>query len=84
MSNLALENIKIGRETYEVKKGDYILYNGACYQFIAGDKRTLKQKGWTSYHNLVMPNTLVKKIPFDKLDEKKDTSFGMSLTKWYF
>ncbi len=84
MSNLALENIKIGRETYEVKKGDYILYNGACYQFIAGDKRTLKQKGWTSYHNLVMPNTLVKKIPFDKLDEKKDTSLGMSLTKWYF
>ena len=25
MSNLALENIKIGRETYEVKKGDRYL-----------------------------------------------------------
>ena len=78
--SLAVENIKIGRETYEVKKGDYILYNGACYQFIAGDKRTLKHKGWTSYTGLLMPNTLVKKIPFDKLVEKKDAS----LTKWYF
>ena len=82
--SLAVENIKIGRETYEVKKGDYILYNGACYQFIAGDKRTLKYQGWTSYHSLVMPKTLIKKIPFDKLVEKKDDGFGMSLTKWYF
>ena len=82
--SLAVENIKIGRETYEVKKGDYILYNGACYQFIAGDGRTLKYQGWTSYHSLVMPKTLVKKIPFDQLVEKKDDGFGMSLTKWYF
>ena len=82
--SLVVENIKIGRETYEVKKGDYILYNGACYQFIAGDRRTLKHKGWTTYTSLVMPKTLVKKIPFDKLVEKKDDGFGMSLTKWYF
>lgn len=80
MINLEIENIKIGRETYEVKKGDYILYNGACYQFIAGDGRTLKHQGWTPYTSLVMPNTLVKKIPFDKMIEKKDAS----LVKWYF
>ncbi len=81
MSNLVVESIKVGRETHEVKKGDYILYNGACYQFIAGDGRTLKHQGWTSYSSLVMPKTLVKKIPFDSMTKKEVGDF---LTKWYF
>ena len=29
-----LSAVKIGRKEYPVKKGDYILYNGACYQFL--------------------------------------------------
>jgi hypothetical protein len=81
MSDLTIETIKVGRETYEVKKGDYILYNGACYQFIAGDMRTLKHQGWTSYSSLMIPKTLVKKIPFDSMLKKE---VGESLTKWYF
>jgi hypothetical protein len=43
-SNPILSVIKVGREEYEVKKGDYIVFNGACYQFTAGDLRCLKFK----------------------------------------
>jgi hypothetical protein len=79
-----METIKIGRVTYEVKSGDYILYNGACYQFVAGDGRTLKQKGFTSYRHLVMPATLVKKIPFIRMTKVSFKSDGTDLVKWYF
>jgi len=79
-----METIKIGRTTYEVKSGDYILYNGACHQFIAGDKRTLKLDGWKSYHSLVMPKSLVKKIPFIRMTKVNNNSDGMELVKWYF
>ena len=82
--SLAVENIKIGRETYEVKKGDYILYNGACYQFIAGDGRTLKQEGFTGYSNLKMPMTLIKKIPFIRMTKVSFNKNGVDLVKWYF
>ncbi len=84
MAAITLETIKIGRVTYEVKSGDYILYNGSCYQFVTGDKRTLKQQGWTSYSSLVMPATLVKKIPFIRMTKVSFNLDGMDLVKWYF
>lgn len=84
MAAITMETIKIGRVTYDVKSGDYILYNGSCYQFIAGDKRTLKQQGWTSYSSLQMPATLVKKIPFIRMTKVSFNLDGMDLVKWYF
>ncbi len=39
-----METIKIGRTEYEIKKGDYILDNGACHQFCSGDNRSLEKK----------------------------------------
>lgn len=79
-----METIKIGRETYEVKSGDYILDNGACHQFIAGDGRTLKMAKYISYSNLVIPKTLVKKIPFIRMTKVSFERDGMSFVKWYF
>ena len=79
-----METIKIGRVTYEVKSGDYILDNGSCHQFIAGDGRTLKQANLTSYSNLLMPKTLVKKIPFIRMTKVSFNKDGMSFVKWYF
>jgi hypothetical protein len=75
-----METIKIGRTTYDVKPGDYILDNGSCHQFIAGDKRTLKVGGFTEQYSLVMPKTLVKKIPFIRMTKVKSGEF----IKWYF
>ena len=63
--------IKIGRKEYEIQPGDYILYNRACYQLVAGDGRTLKWEGWHRYTSLVIPKTTLKKIPLDKMIRKE-------------
>lgn len=55
-----MKNLKIGRKEYEVKPGDYIMDNGACYQFCSGDGRELAGKGFVSFKNLVMSNKLAQ------------------------
>ena len=84
MAAITMETIKIGRVIYDVKPGDYILDNGACHQFIAGDKRTLKIEGFTLHNSLIMPKTLVKKIPFIRMTKVSFNKDGASLVKWYF
>jgi hypothetical protein len=84
MAAITMETIKIGRVTYEVKSGDYILDNGSCHQFIAGDGRVLKHKDFTSYTSLVMPATLVKKIPFIRMTKVNSKLSGIDCVKWYF
>ena len=81
-----METIKIGRKTHSIIKGDYILFNGACYQFIAGDGRTLDFKYYTSISNLVIPKTLLKKIDLTKLKlvetgKKEDRTYR---ARYYF
>lgn len=84
MGTLAVESLKIGRTIYEVKSGDYILYNGSCYQFVTGDKRTLKQEGFKSYSSLKMPAILVKKIPFIRMTKVNSKLGEMDCVKYYF
>lgn len=81
-----MKTIKIGRKTYEIKKGDYILYNQACYQFVTGDRRILKFRGWTGHTSLVIPKARLKEIDFDNMKKvetgnEKDRTL---LIKWYF
>lgn len=82
--SLTLDKVKIGRKEYDVKSGDYILYNGAVYQFCAGDKRTLKQKGFDTFNALTLPTTMVKKLPFIRMVKVSFNRDGVDLTKWYF
>ncbi len=82
--SLTLDKVKIGRKEYDVKSGDYILYNGAVYQFCAGDKRTLKQKGFDTFNTLTLPVTMVKKLPFIRMVKVSFNRDGIDLTKWYF
>lgn len=84
MAAITMETIKIGRITYEVKSGDYILDNGSCHQFIAGDGRVLKFKDFTAYTSLVMPKTLVKTIPFIRMTKINSKLSGVDCVKWYF
>jgi hypothetical protein len=79
MAVITVETIKIGRVTYEVKSGDFIMCNGVNHMFVAGDKRILKTVGWVSYDSLVMPKSLVKKIPFIRM-----TKVNGHTGKWYF
>lgn len=78
--------IKIGREEYLIKEHDYILFNGACYQFVAGDRRTLKFSGYTAYSNIVMPKTTVANIDLESMKKvitgtKEDRTL---MIKYYF
>lgn len=76
--------IKVGRVTYEIQKGDYILYNGIIYQFCSGDGRTLKRERFYSYSNVTVPNSTLKKIPLELLTKKEFQLHGQTLTKWIF
>lgn len=73
--------IKIGNKEYTIKGGDYILYNGACYQFCAGDGRVLKKERYTHYTTLRLPDAMVKKIPFDKMQKQ---NYESDLIRWFF
>jgi hypothetical protein len=79
-----MDTIKIGRTEYQIKKGDYILDNGACYQFCSGDGRTLKQVGYTGYTNLVLPKSLVNKITFSEMTKKESNRYGQNLIYYIF
>ena len=76
-----IDQVKIGRNIIQVKTGDYVLWNGACYQYFAGDRRTLVTKGWDSFFALEMAKGV-----FNKLDQtqmrvvKKSEDF----IKYYF
>lgn len=84
IGNTVLSAVKIGRKEYPIKKGDYILYNGACYQFCSGDGRTLKLERFTQYTYLRLSASMVKKIPFDKMQKQNYKSSGMDLIRWLF
>lgn len=75
-----MNQIKILRNVYNVKKGDYILFNGVVYQFCAGDGRILKAKGFDRYASLRISANEVKKIPFEQLQKVESNG----LTKWIF
>lgn len=83
-TNPVLLAVKIGRKEYQIKKGDYILYNGACYQLCSGDGRTLKVERHTNYTNLRLPNTIVKNIPFDSMQKQNYKSSRIDLVRWVF
>lgn len=79
-----LSVVKIGRKEYQIKKGDYILYNGACYQFCSGDGRSLRFERYTHYTNLRLPDAMVKKIPFNDMQKQNYKSSGIDLVRWFF
>ena len=84
IGNTVLSAVKTGRKEYPIKKGDYILYNGSCYQFCSGDGRALKFERFTQYTNLQLSASTVKKIPFDKMQKQNYKSYGMDLVRWFF
>lgn len=65
-----MKSIKIGREEYDIFSGDYILDNGAVFQFCSGDNRVLKQKNFSNYRSLRIPKSRLKEIPFNNMKKK--------------
>lgn len=79
-----INTIKIGRDYYEVRRGDYILDNGATYQFCSGDGRALKAKGFDRYTALRIPNSTFDKLPLGKMEMFEYLSMGVAVTKYIF
>ena len=78
-----MKEIKIGRGTYEVKKGDYILDNGACMMFHAGDNRVLHREKFNIYSYLVIPKSTIKKLDFSSFTKKEETEYGITYIYYY-
>lgn len=80
-----MKEIKIGRAIYQIKKGDYILDNGACFQFCSGDFRVLKRKGWTAFNSLRIPNSTINKINLEDTEkfDKTEHPSGNTILKYY-
>ena len=61
------DSIKIGRNTYEIKSGDYILDNGYFSMFCSGDNRILRWSGFDTFSYIVIPKSIMKTIQKDVL-----------------
>lgn len=79
-----IQSIKVRRTEYEVKKGDHIVYNGACFIFHTGDNRVLEYKGFEKTTYITIPKSTVKTIPFEKMKKEEYGFLGMKMIKWIF
>lgn len=79
-----IQSIKVRRREYEVKKGDYIVYNGICFMFNSGDNRVLEYKGFEKTTYITLPKSTVKTIPFEKLKRGEYDFMGTNMIKWIF
>ena len=73
-------SLKIGRNTYEIKKGDFIYYNTSCYQFFTGDGRIIRSEKFATFNHIILTKSALKAIPLDKLIKKEAGGY----IKWYF
>ena len=83
-NNPILESFTMRGKTYTIKKGDYILDNGACLQFVAGDNRPLRVIGFSHYSTIILTKKLSKEFPLGKLTKVDETKLGKHYTKYYF
>ncbi len=83
---MVMNKIKIGRNTYTILQGDYVMYNKACYQFVAGDGRALKYDGYNKVTAIILPKIVKESIPLYRMKviEKGSIEQKNLLTKWYF
>lgn len=77
-----MDFIKINRKEYTIEKGDYILYNGSCFQFCAGDNRTLKIVNHAPLMAFQIPNSILRKINLNDLEKIEFAKGSLKLTKW--
>ena len=75
-----MKEIVIRGKTYQPQKGDYILDDGLCFMFCAGDNRILKQEGFSSCSYIRLSKKAIKEIDFESLKKVEAKTF----TKYYY
>jgi len=82
---MSYPQIKIRNKVYQPQKGDYILDNRFVFMLCAGDGRTLKQEGFSSYSYIRLSQKAIKEIDFESLEKKECKAFGnIPITKYYY
>jgi hypothetical protein len=78
--------IKYYRQEVESKKGDYVLFNGACYQFCAGDKRKLWFEGYHNVTSFLLSQKMLKQIPLGTMKKivKGNIEDRTQMIYWFF
>ena len=59
--------IKMRGKEYKMEKGDYILYNKACYQLCAKPPKYWYYKGFDIITHVTLTKKAVSEIPFHQL-----------------
>ena len=72
--------IKIRNTEYKIRKGDYIMDNGHCYQLCSGDGRLLKMRGFDRYGYILLTKKVMKSIDLSTMPSKKYPRY----TNYYF
>ena len=78
-----MDKIKIGRKYFDVKKGDFISYNGSAYLFHAGDQRTLYSVKYNRFTYIKIPDKDVNLIDFSSLTNDYSIIYGIDKNLWY-
>jgi hypothetical protein len=81
---MSYPQIKIRNKVYQPKKGDYILDNGTCFMFCAGDGRTLDKNGFSFYDYISLTKKAISEIDLVSLEKEVSHWLGVRLTKYYY
>jgi hypothetical protein len=75
-----ITEIKMRNKVYEIKKGDYVQYNGKCYLFCSGDNRVLLYEKHSRLTFIYLTKKVVKELDLKLSQELKKGE----IAKWYF
>ena len=75
---------KVGRNTYQAIKGDYLMDNGRCIQFCTGDKRDLQVKVGKRAKNLTMTKKALSQIDLSKLRRVEEEFYELKIIYYFF
>jgi hypothetical protein len=59
-----MTEFKVGRKTYKIENGDFILDNGSCFQFIKKNYAVMGYRGFDKITSIVLTKKVLSEIPF--------------------
>jgi len=73
--------IKSQRNTFPIKEGDYLWFNGVVWGFTPKDKTILPMVGWTKPHSATISKKEVARVLKEYLHTKREKDF---MTYYHF
>jgi len=70
-----MQTITVRKKEYEVKKGDYILDNGSCLQFVTGNRRIIRTSGFDAFDYVELNKKAISEIDLSKLTKVENNGY---------